>query len=333
MVTIAYGVAILFMVLLPLIFAFSLVRKYGVGWTVFMLGGVAFLVAEIVRSFATNWLTGTEFFINATTGLTPVYVIMIYALLISLFYTAARYAGFRLAGAQGGSSWGGALTVAAGFATLNVVLIFGLNALMTLVYVLTFPSTAPDGVAAAEFATMQQQIADFWNLSFISAVVQSQLIPGLWQFTLQFAITMIVWVGMVSESGQWVKIKFFDITMNVWVGVVQKKWLWIFSAFLLQTAMVAVYSVVSNWMLIYLVNAQEFSINFFLGTFIFLVMMAFNVGIVYVLFKKVKPLVPEFVRVVPAPLTAKPGEKSLRAKEKPVQEVKPAKKLKNTDLK
>ena len=310
MVTIAYGIAILFMVLLPLIFAFSLVRKYGMGWTVFMLGGVAFLAAEIVRSFFTNWLTGSDFFIQATAGLTPVYVILIYALLISLFYTAARYAVFRLASAQGGSSWGGAMTVAAGFATLNVVLIFGLNALMTLVYVLTFPSTAPDGVAAAEFATMQQQIADFWSLSFISAVVQSQLIPGLWQFTLQFAITMVVWVG-----------------------VVQKKWLWIFSAFILQTAMVAVYSVVSNWMLIYLVNSQQYNINFFLGAFIFVALMIFNVGIVYMLFKKVKPLVPDFVRVVPAPMPAKPGEKRLTAKEKPVQEVRPAKKLKNTDLK
>jgi uncharacterized membrane protein YhfC len=310
MVTIAYGVAILFMVLLPLIFAFMVVRKYGVGWTVFMLGGVAFLVAEIVRSFATNWLTTTDFFVNATAGFTPVYVILVYAVIISLFYTIARYAGFRVAGSQGGSSWGGAMTVAAGFATLNIVLIFGLNALMTLVYVLTFPATAPDGVTAAEFATMQQQIADFWNLSFISAIVQSQLIPGLWQFTLQFAITMVAWVG-----------------------VVQKKWLWIFSAFLLQTAMVAVYSVVSNWMLIYLVNAQEYSINFFMGTFIFLLLAAFNVGIVYVLYKKVKPLVPEFVRVVPAPMPAKSTDKSLPAKEKPAQEAKPAKKLKNTDLK
>ena len=64
--------------------------------------------------------------------------------------------------------------------------------------------------------------------------------------------------------------------------------------------------------------------------------MAFNAGIVYLIYKKVKPLAPT---TVPAPVIAKPApggkpvEKKLAPREKPVDEMKPAKKLKNTDLK
>jgi uncharacterized membrane protein YhfC len=297
------------MVFLPLIFSFTLVRRYGTPWMVFGIGGLAFLVAEIVRSPVTNWLTTSDFFTNATRDMSPVYVIMFYALLISLFQNVARYAGFRLAGSQS-HSWGGGLTVATGFATLNLVLIFGLNALMTLVYVLTFPSTAPDGVAANEFAAMQQQVSDFWNATFLNSFVQTQLIPGLFQFTLQFAITLIMWVG-----------------------IVQKKWQWIFSAVLLQTALVSVDSVVGYWISLYLVNAYDYALNLVLGCLIFIALMVFNAGIVYVIYKQVSPLAPAVVKVIPAPTASKPGARTLAPREKAVQDVKPAKKLKNTDLK
>jgi uncharacterized membrane protein YhfC len=314
MVTIVYGIAIIFMVLLPLIFSFSLVRKYGTAWMIFMMGGLAFLVAEIVRAPVTNWIVGTDFFNNATKGSEIVYVVMFYALLISLFQNAARYAGFRLAGSPS-KTWGGGITVAAGFAAMNVVLIFGFNAIGTLVYVLTFPSAAPDGVTAAEFAAMQQQVADFWNATFLNAFVQTQIIPGLWQFSLQFALSMIMWVGLT-----------------------QKKWQWIASGFIFQVAMVSVYSVVGNWILMYLANAQDYLINLVVGSLIFLVMMAFNAGIVYFIYKKIKPLTPEVVEVkakpAPAkPTSAKPAQNTLAPREKSVQDVKPSKKIKNTDLK
>ncbi len=314
MVTIAYGIAILFMVFLPLIFSFYLVRRYNTPWMVFGIGGLAFLVAEIVRSPVTSWITSSAFFTSAVSGAQTVYVIMFYALLISVFQNAARYGGFRLSGGQS-LTWGGGLTMAAGFAALNLVMIFGLNALMTLVYVFTFPATAPDGVSAAEFATMQAQVNDFWNATFLNAFVQTQLIPGLWEFTLQFAVGLMMWVG-----------------------IMQKKWQWFASAFLFQVAMVSVYSVVGNWILLYLTNAQDYLLNLVVGTLIFVAMMALNVAIVYIIYKKASPLAPEVAPVIVKPAPSKPGgskpaENKLAPREKTVQDSKPGKKLKNTDLK
>jgi uncharacterized membrane protein YhfC len=311
MVTIAYVLAILLMVLLPLVLSFAMVRKYGTPWMVFGLGGLAFLVAEIARAPVSSWLTSADFFTTFSKATSPIYVIMIYAVIISLFQNVARYAGLRLAGPQS-KPWGGAVAVAAGFAALNLVMIYGLNALMTLVYVISFPGTAPDGVAADQFAAMQQQVADFWNLSFFGSIVQSQLIPGLFQASLQIALTLMVWVG---------------------IG--QKLWQWLVAAVALEIAQISVYSVVGNWILLYLADSQEYSINFFAGTFIFLALMAFNAGIAYLVYKKVKPLAPETAPVIvkPMPPSAKPVEKKLAPREKPVAELKPTKKLKNTDLK
>ena len=95
MSTIAYVVAVIFMVFLPLIFSFTLVRKYGTPWMVFMMGGLAFLVAEIVRSVAGNAINSSDFYNNLMHGLSMdyfVYIIFLNALIMSVFQTAARYA-------------------------------------------------------------------------------------------------------------------------------------------------------------------------------------------------------------------------------------------------
>jgi len=312
MSTIAYVVAVIFMVFLPLIFSFTLVRKYGTPWMVFMMGGLAFLVAEIVRSVAGNAINSSDFYNNLMHGLSMdyfVYIIFLNALIMSVFQTAARYAGFRLAGPSG-LTWGGGLTVAAGFAALTLVLNYGLNAVMTPVFVMTAPTTLPDGMTPADFASMQDMVNTYWNATFLNAFVQSNLIPGLWQFTLQFALTMVVWVG-----------------------VVQKKWQWIASAFLLEVAMFSVYFVVGNWIAFYLFNAQDYLINLILGSLIFVALMAFNVGIVYFIYKKVSPLTPAVVEVKAKPAPSKPAQNTLAPREKSVQDAKAARKIKNTDLK
>jgi uncharacterized membrane protein YhfC len=310
MVTIAYILAILLMVLVPLVLSFAMVRKYGVPWMVFGLGGLAFLVAEIARAPISSWLTSADFFTSFSNSTSAVFVIMIYAVIISLFQNVARYFGLRLAGAQA-KPWGGAVAVAAGFSALNLVMIYGLNTLMTLVYVATFPGTAPDGVAADQFVAMQQQVADFWNLSFSGALVQSQLIPGLFQAALQFALTLMVWVG--------------------WS---QKLWQWLVAALALEAAQITVYSVVGNWILLYLANNQEYAANFYFGTLIFLVLIAFNAWIAFWIFKNVKPLAPETAPVIVKRIPpARPAEKQLAPREKPAAEIKTGKKLKNTDLK
>ena len=312
MVTIAFVPSILLMVLVPLVLSFALVRKYNTPWMIFGLGALAFLVSYIVVSLASSGLTSSDAVASFTRGLEPVFLFMIYGVIMSLFQNAGRYASQRLGGAQT-LTWGGAVVLAAGFAAISVVLIYGVSALTYYVSVLMFPPTAPDGVTPDQFVSMQQQVADFWNLSFTGAIVQTQLFPGLFQASLQFAASMVVWVG---------------------VG--QKLWQWVAAAFALETAEMSVYYVVNYWMLLHLANNQQFSINFYGGAAIFLVLMAFNAGIVYLIYKKVKPLAPT---TVPAPVIAKPApggkpvEKKLAPREKPVDEMKPAKKLKNTDLK
>jgi uncharacterized membrane protein YhfC len=309
MVTAVFVLAILLMLIAPLVISFTLVRRYQIPWMIFGIGGLAFLVAEIVHAPVTDWLNSNGLMPSITSSDQTVYAIIFSALLLSIFQTATRYAGFRLA-SKPALTWGGGVIVAIGFAALNVVLVYGLQALLILVSYSTFPSTAPEGMTPAQFAAFQTQVDQFWNSSLLASFVQTQLIPGLWQFTLSFAVTLVVWVG-----------------------VMLKKWLWIISAFLFEVAMVSVFYLVSYWMELYLLDAQANLLNVVVGSVIFIALMAFNLGIVYVIYKKVSPLAPALVAEIPRPGASKPAPAAFAPKEKPAQGIKPAKKLKNTDLK
>ena len=319
MATFAYILAIIITLVLPIVLSFIVVRRNGSPWMAFMIGGLAFLVASIVTQFALSAIIPTDTYTNLIGGFPPEFFLLFYiftnTVIISLLQVAARYLGFRISGNQS-ATWRMGLISAVGFACFVLVLNYGLNGIDILSKIYTaLPTTIPDGVTPQDFAAYVQQVHDLTNANFTGALIYSQLIPGLYQFTLQFALSLMVWVGLAF-----------------------KKWLWVAAAFLFETAFFAVSIVVGGWMDFYHNDPQLYTINFVVGTLIFVALMAFNAGIVYVIYKQFRPLAPAYVQPVMTrpgaqkPSASKPAPE-LAPRTKSVSASKPTKKLKNTDLK
>ncbi len=293
-----------------------IVRRSGSPWRLLGLGVLAFLVGEIIRNPVMGALSGTDFYKGLVNGGSPIPLIFIYAFSLALFQILVRGAGlwasFKYVGGQS-RPFGGAMTFSAGFSSIDAFLTFGFSLLYTLLAVISITQAAapPEGVTAQDFATAQQQVQTFLNMPLADTLVQAQILPAISIFVLQFAVSMMTWVGMVA-----------------------KKWYWLAAAFLWQGALISVYSVVTNWMNLYAVDHAQFSFNLLGGAALLIVLMLVNLALIYFIYRLINPLLAEDVKFVPPPAPVKPAVVDApRPKEKAIDAPKPTKKLKNTDLK
>ena len=292
------------------------VRRFGTPWRLLGMGVLAFLVGEIIRNPIMGAISGTTFYQGLVSGGSPMPLIFIYAFSLAFFQFVVRFAGYWASlKFVGGISRpvGGGMTFSAGFSSIDAFLTFGFNLLYTLLAVISITQAAapPTGVTPQDFATAQQQVQVFLNMPLIDTLVQAQILPAISIFTLQFAVSMIIWVGMIG-----------------------KKWQWLVAGFFWQAALISVYSVVTNWMNLYAVDHLQFSFNLLAGSAVLVILMLVNLGVIYGIYKFVNPLLGEAAKFVPAPAPAKLAVLAApKPKEKVIEAPKPAKKFKNTDLK
>jgi uncharacterized membrane protein YhfC len=295
----------------PFVLGSFLIRRFSASWTLFILGAAAFLTAQMVHGLVYNAFSGTDFYLQYIRDASPVYVLLVYGSSLALIQTALRYLAFwigkRFAGNQS-RLWGGALTMATGFAGADAVLSFAFSSLYLLLGVLTFPaagSPLPEGVTADQFATMQRQVTELLNLPFIKLVLYSQFIPAVALFCLEAAAMLMTWVG-----------------------VVQKKWQWLAAAFAWQTAMICMISLSINWMNFYMTNESLYGLNVVVGGALVLLLIAANLGVIYLIYKFILPMMSEDLTQPPTAASLKPLPQQAAP-----QPPKPTKRLKNTDLK
>ena len=317
MVVATYIVCLIILLPGTILVSALIVRRYGTPWRLLGLGVLAFLVGEIIRNPVMSAVSGTTFYQNLVSGSSPVPLIFIYAGSLALFQILVRcggyWASFKFVGGQS-RPLGGAMTFSAGFSSIDAFLTFGFSLLYTLLAVISITQAAapPEGVTAQDFAAAQNQVQQFLSMPLTDTLVQAQILPAVSIFVLQFAVSMITWVGMVG-----------------------KKWQWLVAGFLWQAAMISAYSVITNWMNLYAVDHAQFSFNLLGGAALLIILMLVNLGIIYFIYKYVNPLLGDAVKFVPPPLSAtKPAVAAAsKPKEKAIDAPKPTKKLKNTDLK
>lgn len=293
-----------------------LVRRYGTPWRLLGLGVLAFMVGEIIRNPVMGALSGTDFYKALLGGSSPLPLIFVYAFSLALFQILVRigglWASFRYVGGVS-RPWGGAMTFSAGFSSIDAFLTFGFNLLYTLLAVISITQAAgpPEGITAQEFASSKQQVDQFLSMSLADTLIQAQILPAISIFSLQLAVSMMTWVGMVS-----------------------KKWPWLVAGFLWQAALISVYSVVTNWMNQYYIDHTLF-FNLIGGAALLILLMLVNLGVIYGIYRLVYPLLGDAVKFVPAPPRApKPAAESApKPREKAIDAPRSGKKLKNTDLK
>jgi len=296
----------------PFLLGSFLIRRFHTTWMLFIFGAFAFLAAQIMHSFLYNFVQGTDVFLQYFKD-SPVNVLLLYGFLLALIQTVIRYAaiwfGTRYLGGQT-RPWTGALTLAAGFGGADAVLTFAFSALYLLLGVITFPaagSPLPEGVTPEQFATMQSQLNDLLNLSPIKIFLYSQFIPAVSLFLIEVTSLLITWVGAI-----------------------QKKWLWVAASLVWQTAMIGLVSLSINWMNFYMTNDKLYGENLLTGGLLVLFVLALNLGVVYGIYKFVLPLIPADAMRPPTIAPSKPSSQVSAANQ---SSSRPAKRLKNTDLK
>jgi hypothetical protein len=296
----------------PFLLGSFLIRRFGTTWTLFILGAAAFLTSQIVHGLIYNALSSTDPFITYIRDASPVYVLLVYGFTLALVQTVVRWLaiwiGSRYLGGQT-RPWTGVLTLATGFGGADAVLSFAFSSLYLLLGVITFPaagSPLPEGVTPDQFAAMQSQVNQLLNLSVIQIFLYSQFIPAVALFVLEWTAMLITWVG-----------------------VTQKKWIWLAGALFWQTAMICMISLSINWMNFYMTDQNLYVANLFVGGLLILFLIAANLGVIYLIYKYVRPLMSDIDVIKPpkaSPL--KPAAQQL-----PESHPRPAKRLKNTDLK
>ncbi len=316
MVIAIYIIALIILLPGTILVSALIVRRYGTPWRLLGLGVLAFLVGEIIRNPVMGAIANTDFYQGLVNSGSPIVLVFIYAFSLALFQLIVRcgglWVGFRYVGGQARPP-GGAMTFSAGFSSIDAFLTFGFALLYTLLAVMSISqaSAPPEGVSASDFAAAQAQVKTFLSMPPLDAVIQSQILAAVSIFTLQFAVSMITWVGMVA-----------------------KKWQWLLAGFLWQAALIAVYSVTTNWMNLYLVDHTQFSFHALSGAAALIILMVINLGVIYALMRFVTPLLGDAITFVPAPAPSKPAiVDAPEPKEKPADASRTTKRLKNTDLK
>ncbi len=294
-----------------------IVRRFGTTWRLLGLGVLAYLVGEIVRNPVMSAVSNTDFYKVVASMPSPMPLIFIYAFSLAIFQFAVRCGGFWAAFRYGGEQArprGGALTFSAGFSGIDAFFTYGFALLYTLLLVINISQTsaAPEGVSAQDFATAKSQVEQFLAMPLIDSLVHAQILPALTNFVLQFAVSMILWVGMVG-----------------------KKWPWLVAGFLWEAALVSTHTIASEYMSLYAINHDLYGMNLLGGSAILVLMILVNLGVIYVIYNRVSPLLGDATRFVPrpAPEAPKPVPVAPKSAEKPAHVRVPSKKLKNTDLK
>ncbi len=303
-------------ILLPgaIFISLFIIRRNGTSWMVLALGVLSFLVGQIVAYGFLNYISGATFF--QTLAASPVLSIIVQALIIALVQLAVLYAGylvaFRTVRGQSRSA-ASALTMSAGFSSLDA-LVTGIPLLGTLLSIIQLSqlTAPPEGMTAQQFADQQTQLHQFLNLPLIDTFVLVAFLPTIAIFIIHFAAAMITWVGVIA-----------------------KKWHWLAAGVLWLAAMLAVHNFASQWSVLYTDNHELYGANLVSGTAILVLLIFINLGVIYVIYRRVNPLLGDDTKIVstPAPAAAQPARDVPKALDKPGHERVPSKKLKNTDLK
>ncbi len=299
----------------PILLSTFLTRRYSVPWMVLVLGILAFLVGQFILYPVLGFGLSSIISQDILNRISAVAYIFLNAFLQSLTLVAACFLGYWVAFRYLGSRArpvGSALTFSTGFSSVYILMIFFtpiLNVILQII--IAQSSTPPQSMTADQFASLKLDVEQLLNAPFLKVLLHVPILPAISFFALQFASVMIIWVG-----------------------VIKKNWLWLVSAFLWQGALFAAFAVVFDWINVDEPDQQLFIQNQLIGIAIMVALMAINLGALYLISRRVTPLLTDAINFVPPSRTApKPSLQTSKPADKPVEPRVPAKKLKNTDLK
>ena len=199
--TVSFVISILIQLVLPIGLGVLIMRRYHTPWRLLTVGVAAYLVFQIVELPLFQAIGGTEFYTTQIVNLPPVAYAILTGFLAAIIEQAIRTGGFLLV-RNSVQTWGGGLTVTAGYAGIESALI-GLQLLLTLIFALTYNPAVPGStLTPEEAASLQAQVTSFWQLPWYLPLVAG--LQRMAVFLMQSALGIMVWLAISRRMWVWV---------------------------------------------------------------------------------------------------------------------------------
>jgi len=209
MLTAAYLLNAVGMIVLPIVLAFYVTRKFSLPWKLIFAGGLTFIASQILHIPFLYGLTAMF-----TAGILPsipaawasLFNAILLGLLAGIFEETARWILFKFI-LKDAKTWEQGVVVGTGYGGTEAI-ITGILALTTIVSMIVMRSAdLSTRVPPEQLALAKQQLAAFWSAPLYMAFLG--LIERAFAICLQIALTIMVLYSVVYKKPVWFWIALF----------------------------------------------------------------------------------------------------------------------------
>ncbi len=192
----AYVISFLGMIVLPVIAAMYLSRKFNLSWKLFLAGGITFIASQVLHIPLVLALTSTF----QSWGIIPYAIVL--GLLAGIFEETARYVLFKFI-RKDSKTWNEGVFIGLGHGGTEAIILGVLTALTfvnMLVYrnidLSTVPSIPPEQIELAK-----QQVAAYWSTPFYLAFLG--MAERIFAICLHISLSVMVLYSIVNKKPIW----------------------------------------------------------------------------------------------------------------------------------
>ena len=204
MLTAAYLLNVLGMILLPIGLAFYVTRKFSLSWKLILAGALTFIASQMLHIPVVYGLTAL--FQNGTLPAIPtayqaIFNAILLGLLAGIFEETARWILYRFM-LRDAKTWEQGVTVGVGHGGVEA-LILGILALTSVASMIAMRSAdlSAFGVPAAQLELARQQVAEFWSAPLYMAFLG--FFERVFAIALHVSLSVMVLYSVVYRKPIW----------------------------------------------------------------------------------------------------------------------------------
>ena len=204
MIIAAYLVNVLGMIVLPIVLAFFLTRKFNLSWKLVLAGALTFIASQVLHIPLVYGLTA--FFRSASAPLIPeawrtLFNGILLGLLAGIFEETARWILFKFS-LKNAKSWQEGVVVGVGHGGVEAVLL-GILALTSVISMIAIRNADLSrlGIPPDQIELTKQQLAAFWSAPVYMALLG--LVERVFAISLHLSLSVMVLYSVAYKKPAW----------------------------------------------------------------------------------------------------------------------------------
>jgi uncharacterized membrane protein YhfC len=203
MLTTAYLLSATGMLVLPIVLAFYLTRKFSLSWKLVLAGAVTFIASQVLHIPVVYGLTAlfTNDILSIPSSWTLLFNAIVLGLLAGIFEETARWILYKFI-LKDAKTWNEGVLVGVGHGGVEAV-ILGALALTSVVSMIAMRNAdlTAFGIPADQLELAQKQVADFWSAPVYMAFLG--LIERVFAVCLHLSLSVMVLYSVVYRKPVW----------------------------------------------------------------------------------------------------------------------------------